>query len=142
MNLNQSCYAIVSYKIKCDFWNLIPMSYHSIFFNETIITATSNFRGMSAKNDYLLQIEEIVRIYANSKYLDRNGYFLFWLSIYWIKNMTFLHNDGLKQTELKADNDWANDNDSSLSSKLPKKIKLSSWKKKKTENCKMKALLQ
>ena len=27
---------------------------------------------MSAKNDCLLQIEEIVRIYANSKYLDRN----------------------------------------------------------------------
>ena len=26
---------------------------------------------MSAKNDSLLQIEEIVRIYANSKYLDR-----------------------------------------------------------------------
>ena len=50
-----------------------------------------------------------------------NGYFLFWLSIYWTKNMTFLHNDGLKQTlELKADNDWANNNDSSLSSKLPK----------------------
>ena len=32
-----------------------------------------------------------------------NGYFLFWLSIYWTKNMTSLHNDGLKQTlELKA----------------------------------------
>ena len=30
-----------------------------------------NFKGMSAKNDSLLQIEEIVRIYANSKYLDR-----------------------------------------------------------------------
>ena len=28
---------------------------------------------MSAKNDSLLRIEEIVRIYANSKYLDRNG---------------------------------------------------------------------
>ena len=27
---------------------------------------------MSAKNDSLLQIEEIVRIYANSKYLDKN----------------------------------------------------------------------
>ena len=25
------------------------------------------------------------------------GYFLFWLSIYFTKNMTFLHNDGLKQ---------------------------------------------
>ena len=31
-----------------------------------------NFQGMSVKNDSLLQIEEIVRIYANSKYLDRN----------------------------------------------------------------------
>ena len=48
------------------------MSYHSIFFNERIIAATLNFHGMSAKNDSLLQIEEIVRIYANSKYLDRN----------------------------------------------------------------------
>ena len=50
----------------------VPKSYHSIFFNERIITATSNFQGMSAKNDSLLQIEEKVRIYANSKYLDRN----------------------------------------------------------------------
>ena len=32
------------------------------FFIERIIAATSNFQGMSAKNDYLLQIEEIVRI--------------------------------------------------------------------------------
>ena len=32
----------------------------------------SNFQGMSARNDSLLQIEEIVRIYANSKYLDGN----------------------------------------------------------------------
>ena len=71
MNLNQSCYAIVSYKIKCDFGNW-SLSYHSIFFNERIIAATSNFQGMSAKNDSLLQIEEIVRIYANSKYQDRN----------------------------------------------------------------------
>ena len=41
-------------------------------FNEIIIAATSNFQGMSAKNDSLLQIEEITRIYASSKYLDRN----------------------------------------------------------------------
>ena len=44
------------------------------FFNEGIIAATSNFQGMSAKNGSLLHIKEIVRIYANSKYmyLDRN----------------------------------------------------------------------
>ena len=48
------------------------MSYHLIFSNERIIAATSNFQGLSAKNDSLLQIEEIVRIYAISKYLDRN----------------------------------------------------------------------
>ena len=42
------------------------------FFYERIVAATSNVQGMSAKNDSLLQIEEIVRIYANSKYLDRN----------------------------------------------------------------------
>ena len=40
------------------------------FFNERIIAATSNFQGMSAKNDSFLQIGEIVRIYANSKYLE------------------------------------------------------------------------
>ena len=33
---------------------------------EFSIAATSNFQDMSAKNDSLLQIEEIVRIYANS----------------------------------------------------------------------------
>ena len=43
-----------------------------LVFNERIIPAISNFQGMSAKKDSLLQIEEIVRIYANSKYLDRN----------------------------------------------------------------------
>ena len=26
-----------------------------------------------------------------------NGYFLFWLSTYWTKNMIFLHNDGLSR---------------------------------------------
>ena len=29
------------------------------FFSENIIAATSNFQGMSAKNDSLLQIEEM-----------------------------------------------------------------------------------
>ena len=53
------------------FWKLTHMWYHSILFNERIIAATSNFQGMSAKNDSVLQIEEI-RIYANSKYLDNN----------------------------------------------------------------------
>ena len=42
------------------------------FFNERITAATSNFQGMSAKNGSLLQIEEIVRIYANFKYLNGN----------------------------------------------------------------------
>ena len=42
------------------------------FFHERIIAATSNFQGMLTKNDSLSQIEEIFRIYANSKYLDRN----------------------------------------------------------------------
>ena len=72
MNLNQSCYAIVSYKIKCDFLPLCDITRFFFFFNERIVAATSNVQGMSAKNDSLLQIEEIVRIYANSKYLDRN----------------------------------------------------------------------
>ena len=48
------------------------MSYHLTFFNERIIAATSNFQGMSAKNVSLLQIEGIVRIYTNSRYLDSN----------------------------------------------------------------------
>ena len=43
----------------------------NFFFNERIIATTSNFQGMSAKNDSLLQMKEIVRINANSKYLDR-----------------------------------------------------------------------
>ena len=42
------------------------------FSNERIVAVTSSFQGMSAKNDVLLQMEEIVRIYSNSKYLDRN----------------------------------------------------------------------
>ena len=55
------------------------------FFDERIIAATSNFQGMSEKNDSLLLIKEIhvARIYTNSQYLDRNydRYFLFGLSI-------------------------------------------------------------
>ena len=40
---------------------------------ERIITRTSNFQCKSTKIDSFVQIEEIlVRIYANSKYLDRN----------------------------------------------------------------------
>ena len=41
-------------------------------FNERSIAATSNFQSISAKNDSLLQIDEIVTINANSMYLDRN----------------------------------------------------------------------
>ena len=48
------------------------------FFSERIIAATSNYRGMSAKNDYYRK-KEIVRIYANSKYLDRNVRWLFFI---------------------------------------------------------------
>ena len=53
------------------------------FFCQRIIAPTSNFQGMLAKNDSLLQRKEIVRIYTNSKYLDRNvqSVLLFWLSI-------------------------------------------------------------
>ena len=70
MNLNQSCYAIVSYKIKCDFGNWPLCDITDI--NERIIETTSNFQGMSAVNESLLQTKEIVRIYADSKYRDRN----------------------------------------------------------------------
>ena len=66
MNLNQSSYAIASYKIR------IKIDPYVISLNEKIIAVTSNFQNMSRKNDSLLQIKEIVRIYANSKYLDRN----------------------------------------------------------------------
>ena len=59
-----------------------PYNFYSIFFNERIIAATSNFQGMSEKNDSLLQIEEIVRIYSSSWIEMNDGYFLFWLSIY------------------------------------------------------------
>ena len=59
------------------------MRYHSVFFNERIIAATSNFQGMSAKNDSLLQIEKVVRIYANSKYLDRNVRWVLFILAYY-----------------------------------------------------------
>ena len=58
------------------------------FFNERIIAATSNFKGVSAKNDSLLQKEEIVRIYPYSKYLDRNvRWALFILAEYIVKQL-------------------------------------------------------
>ena len=41
----------------------------NFFFNERIIAATSNFQGMSAR---IISYYRIVRIYANSKYLNRN----------------------------------------------------------------------
>ena len=57
------------------------------FFNERIIAATSNFQGMSARNNSLLQMEEMVRIYANSKYLDKNVlWVLFILAEYILRN--------------------------------------------------------
>ena len=61
-------------------------------FNEQIISATSNWQGMSAKIGSLLQIEEIIRICANSKYLDRNvQWVLFILAEYtfFFKKKTF-----------------------------------------------------
>ena len=42
--------------------SVISLGFFWVFFNERIIAVTSNFQGMSAKNDSLLQIEEIVRI--------------------------------------------------------------------------------
>ena len=72
MNLNQSCYAMCLTKsiviLEIDPY-VISLD---LFFDERIIAATSNFQGMSAKNDSLFQIKEIVSIYANSKNLDRN----------------------------------------------------------------------
>ena len=89
----QLCLTKLSVNLEID-----PYEFSLDFFNERIITATSNFQGMPALNDSFLQIEEIVRNYANSKQKCTMGTFLFWLSIYWTKNMTFLYNDGLKQT--------------------------------------------
>ena len=96
MNLNQSCYAIVSYKIKCDFRNWPICDILRFFFDERIIAETSNFQGMSAKNDSLLQMEEIFRIYANSKYLDRNVPWVIFIFAEYTLNMTFTN----KQTIL------------------------------------------
>ena len=62
----------MSNKIKCDFGNWPLCDITRFFLNERIIAATSNFQGMLAKNGSLFQIEEIARIFANSKYLDRN----------------------------------------------------------------------
>ena len=64
----------MSYKIECDFGNWPLCDITRFFLKEKIIAATSDFQGMSAKNDSLLQIEEIlvVKICANSKYLERN----------------------------------------------------------------------
>ena len=64
----QLCLTNLSMILEIDPW-VISLD---CFFNERIIAGTSNFQGMSAKNDSLLHIEEIIRIYANSKYLDRN----------------------------------------------------------------------
>ena len=48
-------------------------------------------QGMSAKNDSLLQMEEIVRNYANSKYLDRIvRWVLFILTEYSKNDFTYL----------------------------------------------------
>ena len=48
------------------------------FFNERIIAATSNFQGMSAKNDFFsLQIEETVRIYSSIWIELNDGYFFY-----------------------------------------------------------------
>ena len=66
---------IDSYVISLDF-----------FFNERITEATSNLQGMSAKNDSSLQIKEIVRIYANSKYLDRNVRWVLFILAEYIMN--------------------------------------------------------
>ena len=51
------------------------------FFNERIIAATSNFQGISEKNDSLLQIEEIVRIYS-SIWIEMNDWYFFILAEY------------------------------------------------------------
>ena len=64
----QMCLAKLSVNLEIDPY-VISLDFS---FKERIIAATSNFQGMSAKNDSLLQIDEIVRIYANSKYLNRN----------------------------------------------------------------------
>ena len=64
----QLCLTKLNVILEIDPYELSPV----FFFNERIMAATSNFQGMSAKTDSLLQIEEIIRIYANSKYLEGN----------------------------------------------------------------------
>ena len=54
------------------------MSLH-FFFNERIIAASPKFKGMSAKNDSVLQIEELVRIYYS-----------IWIEIYIYASRIFL----------------------------------------------------
>ena len=48
MNLNQMCLTKLSVILEID-----PYVISLDFFNESIIAATSNFQGMSAKNDSL-----------------------------------------------------------------------------------------
>ena len=72
MNLNQSCCAIVSWKIKCDFGNCPLCDITQLFSMKEILQQLQIFKTCQQKNGSLLQIKEIVRIYANSKYLDRN----------------------------------------------------------------------
>ena len=77
----------LSYKIKCDFGNWPLCDITRFFFNGRIMAATLDFQDMSAKNDSLLQIEEIVRIYANSKYLDRNVWWVLFILAEYINRM-------------------------------------------------------
>ena len=68
MNMNQSYHAIVSYKIKCDY-EIDPYVISLDFFSmKELSKQLQIFKACQP----LLEIEEIVRIYANSKYLDRN----------------------------------------------------------------------
>ena len=108
MNLNQSCKscnAIMSYKIKRDFGNRPLCDITRFFSKKELSQRLQIFKGMSAKNDSLLQIDEIVRIYANSKYLDRNvrWVLLFWLSICSLSSKNAFNLDkskfGLDQTK-------------------------------------------
>ena len=80
-----------SYKIKCDFgnWPLCGIA-RFFFFNENIIAVTSNFQAMSAKNDSLLHVEEIIRIYANSKNLDSNIRWVLFILAEYIKHMIWI----------------------------------------------------
>ena len=66
----QFCLTKLRVILEIDYYVISPNFF--FFFNERIIAATLNFQGISPKNDSLLQIEEIVIIYAYCKYLDRN----------------------------------------------------------------------